>query len=206
MSVSLLLPSVMYLYSSSPQLTMASTDRGAATPGYEPQPRYGHALVEYKGCTYLVGGRDSNNRSIGLSSVEVLNPTTLKWQHRTSSGETPVQVYRAACAVVHNCLYVFGGDVYGRVSNDLLRLDLESLQWSPVQQANKPPPRYSAGLVADKQQRLVLYGGVGVHDETLRDLHVFSIKDGEWFSVYCRTGSVMAIHFGFGVTRFHKVD
>ena len=185
---------------------MASTDRGAATPGYEPQPRTGHALVEYKGCTYLVGGHDSNNRPIGLSSVEVLNPTTLKWQRRTTSGETPAVVFRAACAVVHNCLYVFGGGMYGEVSNALWRLDLESLQWSPVQQANKPTPRYSAGLVADKQQRLVLYGGEGANIETLEDLHVFSIKDGEWFSVYCRTGSVMAIHFGFGLTGIHKVD
>ena len=186
---------------------MASTDRGAATPSYEPQPRWGHALVKYKGCTYLVGGRDSNDRPIGLSSVEVLNPTTLKWQRRTTSGETPVQVIRAACAVVHNCLYVFGGEeVDGSVYNALWRLDLESLQWSSVQQANKPLPRRDAGLVADKQQRLVLYGGEGVYGQTLDDLHVFSIKDGEWFSVYCRTGSVMAIHFGFGLTRIHKVD
>ena len=192
MSVSLLLPSVMYLYSSSPQFTMASTDRGAATPGYEPQPRSGHALIEYKGCTYLVGGRDSNKKPIGLSSVEVFNPTTLKWQRRTTSGETPVEVFRAACAVVHNCLYVFGGIVYGNVSNALWRLDLESLQWSPIQQANKPPPRHSAGLVASKQQRLVLYSGEGANNATLGDLHVFSIKDGEWFSMYCRTGSVMA--------------
>ena len=72
----------------------------------------------------------------------------------------------------------------GEVSNALWMLDLESLQWSPVQQANKPPPRYSAGLVADKQQRLVLYGGEGANGETLEDLHLFSIKDGEWFSVY----------------------
>ena len=206
MSVSLLLPSVMYLYSSSPQLTMASTDRGAATPGYEPQPRKGHALVEYKGCTYLVGGRDSKGRPIGLSSVEVFNPTTLKWQRRTTSGETPVDVFHAACAVVRNCLYVFGGGVYSSVSNALWRLHLESLQWSPVQQTNKPPPRRDAWLVADKQQRLVLYSGEGANDETLKDLHVFSIKDGEWFSVYCRTGSVMAIHFGFGLTGIHKVD
>ena len=180
---------------------MASTDRGAATPGYEPQPRSGHTLVEYKGSTYLVGGRDSKGRPIGLSLVEVLNPTTLKWQRRTTSGETPVDVICAACAVVHNCLYVFGGFGYGEVSNDLWRLDLESLQWSPIQQANKPPPRHSAGLVADKQQRLVLYGGQGPSTEILEDLHVFSIKDGEWFSVYCRTGCVMAIHFGLEFTR-----
>ena len=187
---------------------MASTDRGAATPGYEPQRRSGHALVEYKGCTYLIGGHDSNDRPVGLSSVEVLNPTTLKWQRRATSGETPVQVFRAAYAVVHNCLYVFGGygSGYGGTSNVLWRLDLESLQWSPVQQANIPPPRHSAGLVADKQLRLVLYGGQGVNYETLEDLHVFSIKDGEWFSVYYNTRSVMAIHFGFGSTGIHKVD
>ena len=67
-------------------------------------------------------------------------------------------------------------------------------------------PRCDAGLVADKQQRLVLYGGEGANSETLKDIHVFSIMDGEWFSVYCRTGSVMVIHFGFGLTRIHEVD
>ena len=68
-------------------------------------------------------------------------------------------------------------------NNALWRLDLESLQWSPIQQTNKPPPRDSAGLVADKKQRLVLYSGEGDYGETLTDLHIFSIKDGEWFSV-----------------------
>ena len=68
----------------------------------------------------------------------------------------------------------------GKVSNGLWRLDLESLQWSPVQQANKPPPRHSAGLVADKEQRLVLYSGDDENDVRLTDLHIFSVKDGEW--------------------------
>ena len=163
---------------------MASTDRGAATPGYEPRARWGHTLVEYKGCSYLLGGRDFNSQPIGLTSVEVLDPTTLKWQCHTTSGETPVEVFRAACAVVCNYLYLFGGIVNGKeqISNALWRLDLESFQWSSVQQANIPPPRYSAGLVADKEQWLVLYGGEGECNEIMTDLHVFSIKDGEWFS------------------------
>ena len=160
---------------------MASTDRGAAAPGYEPQPRTGHALVAYKGCAYLVGGQDSNNQPISLSVVEVFESTTLKWQCHMTTGETPKELFDAACEVVHNCVYFFGGKVNGRVSNALWRLDLESLHWSSIQQANKPPPRHFAGLVADKEQRLVLYGGESDY-ETLNDLHIFSMKDGEWFS------------------------
>ena len=159
--------------SSSPQLTMASTDGGVDTSGYEPQPRDGHALVEYKGCTYLVGGHDSKGRPIDPSLVVTFDPTT---------GVGPKEVYRAACAVLQNCLYVFGGSVKGRASNALWRLDLESLQWSLVQQTNTPPPRYSAGLVADKKQRLVLYGGEDNSPEILSDLYMFSVNDGEWCS------------------------
>ena len=161
---------------------MASTDGGVATSGYEPQPRDGHALVEYKGCTYLVGGHDFHDRPIDPSLVVTFDPTTLEWQRHTTTGVGPEEVYLAACAILRSCLYVFGGEVDGRASNALWRLDLESLQWSLVQQTNTPPPRYSAGLVADKEQRLVLYGGQGSLLEPLSDLYMFSVKDGEWCS------------------------
>ena len=179
----LLLSVTMYMcLSSSPQLMMASTDRGVATSGYEPQPRQHHALVEYKGCTYLVGGHDSNGRPIDPSLVEMLDSTTLKWQRHFTRGVGPIEVCRAAYAVLQSCLYVFGGMLKGHASNALWRLDLESLQWSLVQQKNTPSPRYSAGLVADKEQRLVLYGGERNSSETLSDLYMFSVKDGEWCS------------------------
>ena len=168
--------------SSSPQLTMASTDGGVATSGYEPQPREGHALVEYKGCTYLVGGHDSKGRPIDPSLVEKFDPINLKWQRHSTTGVGPEEVYLAACAVLRSCLYVFGGEVKGRDSNALWRLDLESFQWSLIQQTNTPRPRCSAGLVADKEQRLVLYGGEIKNWETLSDLYMFSVKDGEWCS------------------------
>ena len=157
---------------------MASANKGTGTLGYEPQRRTGHALVEYKGCTYLVGGRGSNGQPIDLSLVEIFDPTTLKWQCHTTTGEIPNEAYRAAYAVVCNCLYVFGGLVNGEVSNALWRLDLESFQWSSVQQTNKPQPRRAAGMVADKEQRLVLYGGID-EDGLKTDLSIFSISDGE---------------------------
>ena len=161
---------------------MASTNGGVATSGYEPQPREGHALVEYKGCTYLVGGHDFDDRPIDPSLVEMFDPTTLKWQRHTTTGVGPEEVYVAACAVLRSCLYFFGGSVKGRASNALWRLDLESLQWSLIQQTNTPLPRYYAGLVADKEQRLVLYGGKRNSSETLSDLYMFSVNDGEWCS------------------------
>ena len=158
---------------------MASTDRGSATAVYEPQPRYGHTLVEYEGCTYLVGGRDSRGRPIELLSVEVFDLTTFKWQRRTTTGVGPKAVYGAACAILGHYLYMFGGKVRGKLSNALWRLDLKSLQWSPVQQTNMPSPRSSAGLVADNKQRLILYSGTDENLEHLRDLHIFSIEYGE---------------------------
>ena len=65
--------------SSSPQPTMA-------TPDYEPQPRRGHALLEYNGCTYLIGGEDSNDEPIDTSMVAMFDPATLKWQRCTTTG------------------------------------------------------------------------------------------------------------------------
>ena len=164
---------------------MASTDRGAATPVYEPQPRTGHALVEYEGCAYLVGGMDSRGQPIELSSVEVFDLTTFKWQRRTTTGVCPEAVYGAACAILGHYLYMFGGKVRGRLSNALWRLDLKSLRWSPVQQTNMPSPRSYARLVADNKQRLILLDGTdkddrSLHDRSLHDLHFFSIEYGEY--------------------------
>ena len=159
---------------------MASTDRGATTPVYEPQPRYGHALVEYEGCAYLVGGLDSGGSPIELSSVEVFDLTTFKWQCRTTTGVCPDEVYQAACAILGHYLYICGGKVRGEATDALWRLDLKSLRWSPVQQTNMPSPRRHARLVADNKQRLILLDSTNKVDRSLHDLHVFSIEYGEY--------------------------
>ena len=157
---------------------MASTGDGAATPGYEPTPRYGHAFVEYKGKTYLVGGLNNYSQPISLSSVEVFDPTTLKWQHRKTTGQIPERISYSAYTTVKQHLYLFGGPF---PENSTLRcLDLETMRWTSVEQTNHPSPQNFGVLVSDNE-RLALFGGRNTCNSTydLSDPHIFSIKDGE---------------------------
>ena len=166
----------MSLSSSSSQFTMASSHF------YEPASRRGHAFVEYKGKTYLLGGwggQDSHYKSISLSSVDIFDPTTFKWQQCNTSGDIPEEVSYTAYATVENFLYLFGGFLRHQVIGAMHVLDLESLKWLSVKQKNAPLPRAFAEMVADGMDKLLLYGGTNARDQDFSDLHVFFIKDGE---------------------------
>ena len=95
---------------------MASIDNGAATPGYEPCARYGHALVAYKGCTYAVGGWDSASKLIDPTLVDVFKNATLKWQQHRATGRHSLNLHwgeleRAPPSVkrqLHTCVCSYG--------------------------------------------------------------------------------------------------
>ena len=157
---------------------MASSDNGAATPGYEP-PRYGHAFVEYKGKTYLVGGVGHNRQPISLSTVDIFDPASLEWDCRTTSGHIPEGIYFSVYTTVKQYLYMFGGGFSGKKNNDLWCLDLEKMIWISIKQKNAPSPRTFGGLVSDDNDRLVLFGGKDANRRQHNDVHIFSIKDGE---------------------------
>ena len=153
---------------------MASPDDGAATPGYEPAPRYGHALVSHNGLTYLVGGLN-----IDLTSVDVFNPTTLKWQCQQTTGDTPAELFRMAHAKAGTLIYFFGGGgCWSLKRNAMTTLHLETLRWERLQPQHAPSPRVEAKMISDGE-RLYLFGGKDDSNRKLTDLHIFSIKDGE---------------------------
>lgn len=158
---------------------MAATNARAATTGYEPKPRHGHALVHYKGCTYAVGGYFSRQSIINPAAVDVFDQTTLKWHCREATGEIPEKIYCTAYATINNHLYLFGGGLGNQRSDALWRLDLDKLKWTRINQRNTPSPRVDAAMVADGEERLVLVGGEVARGQFPCDLHIFSIKDGE---------------------------
>lgn len=158
---------------------MASINE-AAISGHEPMPRLGHVLVEYEGCSYLVGGLDNNDQPISLSEVDIFDPTTLKWQCHNATGDIPKEISYAAYVTTKNFLYIFGGYSKKQRINALVMLDLKSLQWSFIYQRNAPSARSSAKMVADGE-RLLLYGGWDAKNYDLDDLHIFSIQDGECY-------------------------
>ena len=83
---------------------MASIDNGAATPGYEPCARRGHALVAYKGCTYAVGGLDSADKTIDPTLIGVFDGSTLKWQQHRATGRHSLNLHWGE---LDNCTHAY---------------------------------------------------------------------------------------------------
>ena len=147
--------------------------------GYKLKPQFGNALIEFKGSVYAIGGHDSKYRPIGHSSINVFDLTTHMWQSHTTSGTIPDSICFAAYAILLDSLYMFGGLESGKNSNAFRRLNLESFQWSNVNQMRFPPPCHSAALVAYGKNDLVLYGGIGNDGVEITTLHYYSVKRGE---------------------------
>ena len=150
-----------------------------ASPISEPTPRSGHALIAHSGRTFLVGGRYSNDKPISLATVDIFDHALYRWQSKsTRSFSTPTELHCAAYATVSNLAYFFGGYSGQKYVNTMVALDMESLEWSFIEQRNPPAPRAFARMVAvdDHGDRLLLYGGMT--KKTLTDLHIFSINDG----------------------------
>ncbi|XP_010931615.1 acyl-CoA-binding domain-containing protein 6 [Elaeis guineensis] len=64
----------------------------------------------------------------GLSSVGIYD----QWVAPSISGQRPKPRYAHGAAIVHDKMYVFGGNHNGRYLNDLQVLDLKSLTWSKI--------------------------------------------------------------------------
>ena len=159
---------------------MASTNDRASTSDYEPAPRAGHALVVFKSKIYLIGGLGTNGEAISLSSLEMFDPTTLKWQCcKTMGANIPMEICATAYAISKDVLYLFGGYLRGRFVNSFVKLDMESLEWSSISQRNVPEPRKYASMIVDGEDNLLLYGGVGDNGRIFNDLHIFFIKYSE---------------------------
>ena len=106
--------------------------------------------------------------------------TTLKWQHGKTIGEIPKEVSAAAYTMNKNVLYFFGGYLGNGRVNSFVKLDLASLKWSSVHQNIVPEPRIRAKMVVLDEVNLILYGGKDTTGRILTDLHIFSIKNGEY--------------------------
>ena len=89
-------------------------------------------------------------------------------------GEGPASLDDVAYAVQANYLYVFGATASDGTRDTLWRLDLQCLKWSiTIQQKGNRPPSSEAKMVADREERLILY--------CRGKIYFFSVKDGEYY-------------------------
>eukprot|EP01063_Lacrimia_lanifica_P019930 TRINITY_DN27326_c0_g1_i1.p1 TRINITY_DN27326_c0_g1~~TRINITY_DN27326_c0_g1_i1.p1 ORF type:complete len:467 (+),score=78.65 TRINITY_DN27326_c0_g1_i1:71-1402(+) len=89
---------------------------------FHPAPRCGHAVVVANSRVYVLGGRAAEGGL--LSDAFRMSLAYLTWVRLHPPGFPPSpRVYHTACATESH-VYVFGGDVGGRVANDLYVMDL----------------------------------------------------------------------------------
>ena len=142
----------------------------AASPDYEPLPRFGHISGRVGSLIVVQGGvtKDfSEERKQHLSSVvEIFDPYSESWEQRQVEGNAPSPgTYRAASASLHDDLFSFGGfDGRDLFFNTVHRLDTKTWCWSQVSPQNAdgaPMPKRGCGMIAFRNS-LVVFGGYGV--------------------------------------------
>ena len=106
-----------------------------------------------------------------------------KWKKHQLKGQHPPGVSEGACAVVGDCLYLYGGkDKNGEPTGSLFKLNLSTKIWKELSRPGTggPKKKFSCGMVA-YNSTLIIYGGSAA-DGLTNELHKFDIKTGEWYS------------------------
>ncbi|XP_076313868.1 kelch domain-containing protein 2-like isoform X1 [Tachypleus tridentatus] len=133
----------------------------------QPFRRTGHVAVTYNKCMLVWGGYknstdDTDARYLPGSELWVFDPLAERWQLKPCEGSAPPGTSGATAIVVSDSLYIFGGYRDNGNTNDLYRLDLDSLMWEYVVGENVPPVPCDKLVGWHYRDKLFFFGGFGV--------------------------------------------
>ena len=159
----------------------------SSVPG---SPRTFHFSVSRKKSTFCWGGEiwdEGKCEDVPVADLEYLNEidiATDKWKKHLLKGEHPPGVSHGACAVIGDCLYLYGGkDREGERTGSLFELNLNTKSWRELSHpGNGGPKKKSLCGMVSYNSTLIIYGGQ-TRDGLTNELHMFDIKTGEWYSV-----------------------
>ena len=102
-----------------------------------------------------------------------------KWKKHLLKGQHPPGVFQGACAVVGDCLYLYGGcDKESKLTCSMFELNLNTKSWRELScPGTGGPKKLSCGMVA-YNSTLIIYGG-RADDGVTNELHMFDLKAGE---------------------------
>ena len=131
----------------------------------EPQGRFWHCSAIVDGKQYTYGGYCGTGGLPTLTTVNIFNNETERWQQTPTSGKTPPGFWLASCASIGLNIYHFGGyDVSGGIYNTIHQFDTRVLRWNPVTATNPkegPITKYNPGMISYREKLLVISGGYG---------------------------------------------
>ncbi|EGD73673.1 hypothetical protein PTSG_05386 [Salpingoeca rosetta] len=150
--------------------------------GDVPCKREGHTLtyVPAKNMFVLFAGSDGALEK-EFNDVYTLDES-LTWKRVETKGVPPAPRLNHAADVVDDALYVFGGFEDGQAKNDMFKLDLNTMMWTPVH-ANNPPSRRCNHSMTAVGSKLYVFGGRGGEATLYNDLFCFDTESRAWTAV-----------------------
>ena len=157
-----------------------------ATMSSVPSPRnFSFSAARYRSTFYWGGAildvaKEELVPAADLDYLYELEVVGDKWKKHLLKGQHPPGVYCGACAVVGDCLYLYGGDdTEGTLADSLFELNLITKSWRELSRPGTggPKKKRSCAMVA-YNSTLIIYGGEA-DDGLTNELHMFDLKAGE---------------------------
>ncbi|XP_056322999.1 uncharacterized protein zmp:0000001301 [Danio aesculapii] len=147
--------------------------------GDVPSRREGHTLCVVKGKLYLFGGCSDPEAKECLPGIYCFDIVTLTWE-KLQSGGVSLRTLRHSAAALGENIYVYGGIVDGRATDDLMMFNTASLNWMPIKAAGTlPSERYNHSCAAVGEQ-IFLFGGCSEDGSLLKDMYALNTETLLW--------------------------
>eukprot|EP01147_Barroeca_monosierra_P008382 gene8383-10202_t len=161
-----------------------------AAKGDVPCKREGHTMCFCKDLSvFVVFGGSDDQQEKEFNDVYLLDKT-LTWKKAATTGKAPAPRLNHAAAIVGQDLYIFGGFEDGEAKNDLYKLDLQKMKWTPIlvcvptvqntQEVPNSPTRRCNHSMTACGQNLFVFGGRGGETLLFNDLHCFDTETNTW--------------------------
>jgi N-acetylneuraminic acid mutarotase len=140
-------------------------------------PRYGHRLIRYGTQVFAIGGR---NDSAALSSVEVLDASSMAWTLESDTLSSPRFDFTATSLTDGRVLVVGGADLSGASETFLNTTELfdpQARKWKKVGNLAVARARHAAALLPDG--KVIVAGGQNMTGP-LDSIEVFDPNTGVW--------------------------
>ncbi|CAJ0758109.1 13112_t:CDS:10 [Entrophospora sp. SA101] len=153
------------------------------TSGEIPSPRIGHVHVNFRNYMIVFGGLTENQDKLD-DSLYVLDTINKNWRKVSIMGQPPYGRYGHTVTVVGSKMYVFGGSYEGYYLNDLIALDLASINspgpsWEFINFSNQPPSGRTGHISCSYNNKIYIFGGMD-GSKCYNDTWCFDLQTNQW--------------------------
>ena len=138
-------------------------------PNRSPGPRYGHVAVSNEKNMFVYGGKGSGKYF--NEYLWVFDTQQNSWAQHNTNGDRPTCVYNSRATLTNHYIILFGGWAGdSKYSNDVHRLNIDTLEWERIVTTGAKPKERYAHVQWHSEEELIVFGGYNgsLLNETLR--------------------------------------